>query len=106
MMMSRTSFRRKTVKTFSRHILAAAIIGLALSSGIAVAQEQPFASVVRLVPRDITGHYVVPAIKPARNPARYDLLIADPFKEIPADVTPVIAARPLSVACVAALLCP
>jgi hypothetical protein len=95
------------VKTLNVRIVRAALIGFALLPSSALAQAQPVASVTRLVPLNITGHYVVPAIKPAANPARYELLTADPFKDVSAAVvTPVIVARKLSVACVAALICP
>jgi hypothetical protein len=95
------------VKTFNVRFAAAALTGFVLLPNTAFAQAQPIASVTRLVPLDITGHYIVPAIKPAVNPARNHLLTADPFKEIAADaVTPVIVPRPLSLACLAVLLCP
>ena len=95
------------MKSFNRKIVAAALISLVFSPGIALAQAQPIASVTRLVPLDITGLYVVPAIKPALNPARHQLLTADPFKETSAvAVTPVIVALGLSVDCLAASLCP
>jgi hypothetical protein len=95
------------VKTFNVRFAAAALAGFVLLPGTAFAQAQPTASVTRLVPLDITGHYVVPALKPTVNPARNHLLTADPFKEIAADaVAPVVVARPLSLVCVALLLCP
>ena len=85
------------MKSFNGKIVAAALIGLVFSPGIVLAQAQPIASVTRLVPLDITGHYVVPAINPALNPARHQLLTADPFKEaFAAAVTPVVVPRGLS----------
>jgi hypothetical protein len=93
------------VKTFRGQFAAVVLAGFAIVPGIAAAQEQPIASVARLVPLDITGLYVVPAIKRDVDLARYDLLVGTvPFKAI-AVATPAAAPR-LTAACVVALVCP